>query len=350
MPEVVKEWIQSKDIKKCQSIQANIVNSYRQDFGKYAKKHQLKYIDIIFDRIPALLAQKIKYSNISNNHQTRDLAPCLDLLIKAGIIHQVFHTSSQAPPLGANVDLKHFKAIFLDIGLAQSILKLDLGDWILNPKRTIENKGNIVEAFIGQELIAYSNPEEKTHLYYWHRESAGSKAEIDYVIQKNSGLIPIEVKSGISGGLKSLIIYIKSIKKSYRGVHFSQRSYERKKLYSSLPLYMVAKLNEEKTLPPQLIFFPGKALAASDMNYLVDFIINTAKLYELNIETSLKFEQGQTCTAQDANQLLKLVNIIYKLLDLKSPEWSFNEFTPGTIMKSEDMKEIVRKVTELQMF
>ncbi len=242
MPEAVKTWIDTQDVKKCRIIHNQIIDAYRQDFGKYSKSFQTRYVDLVFNKIPQLLGQKIKYTNISKDYQARDISPCMDLLEKAGVIHKVHASKSQVPPLGANISLKHFKSIFLDVGLTQAVLGLDIGDWVLNPKLNLENKGNLVEAFVGQELLAYSDATRKASLYYWHRETRGALAEVDYVIQDDDKLIPIEVKSGITGGLKSLVYYTKAITGSGRGVHFSQREYYRGPLYSSMPLYNVSKL------------------------------------------------------------------------------------------------------------
>jgi len=242
MPEVVKVWRDTNDLQECRRIQTNIVQSYKQDFEKYSKKHELNYVDLVFNNIPRLLSEKFKYSKVSTDYKSRELAPCLDLLVKARVVHKVVKTNAQEVPLGAGVKPGIFKAIFLDVGLAQAILGLELGDWILNPIRSMENKGALVEAFVGQELLANSNPEIDGELYYWLRDKAGSKAEVDYVIQKGSKLIPIEVKSGITGGLKSLIRYVTSIKGSDKGIHFSLRHYSENEKYTSLPLYQVARL------------------------------------------------------------------------------------------------------------
>lgn len=246
MPEAVKVWRDTQDLYRCQRVHHTIIETYRQDFGKYAKQHQLKHIEVIFDNIPALLGQKIKYSNISKVYQVRDLSPCLDLLEKAHIVHKVSHTSSPTPPIRAGINIKHFKCIFIDVALTQTVLSLELGDWILFPEKCLSNKGAIIEAFVGQELLAYANPEKKNYLHYWHRETRASMAEIDYLIQKEQKIIPIEVKSNLRRGLKSLALYKDQNPETDQGIHIYAGTFKKRKTYVSLPLYAVIKLFQIK--------------------------------------------------------------------------------------------------------
>ncbi|MCX5925034.1 MAG: AAA family ATPase [Candidatus Dependentiae bacterium] len=89
MPEVVHSWVLKKDADHCFKIQQTLISSYRQDFNKYATRHQIKYLDILFDSIPLQLGKKFKFSDIPGEFRKRELAPCLDLLATAGVIHKV---------------------------------------------------------------------------------------------------------------------------------------------------------------------------------------------------------------------------------------------------------------------
>lgn len=240
MPEVVQAWIESKDLSTCQMLQRQINQSYRDDFKKYARNQQLNYIETIFSKLPQLLTQKMKYTQISDVIPHRQLSDCLELLVKSGVVTKIHHSNAQETPLGAGKNIKHFKCIFLDIGLAQALLGRDVGTWLLDPKTSFENKGEITEAFVGQELLAYSNPEHKETLYYWQRQAKNSQAKIDYIIQNGTALIPVEVKSGITGGLKSIVSYIQHVKSSSeKGILFSQREFEEKENYTIYPLYLI---------------------------------------------------------------------------------------------------------------
>ena len=100
----------------------------------------------------------------------------------------------------------------MDIGLAQAILNLNLVEWFLNPLQELINKGGAVEAFVGQEMIAYGNPYVDNDLYYWHRDTRTGKAEVDYVIQQGENIIPVEIKGAKVQLLKAFICFLKLIR------------------------------------------------------------------------------------------------------------------------------------------
>jgi predicted AAA+ superfamily ATPase len=242
MPEAVQCWIDKEDLNQCGLIHRTIVDSFRQDFNKYATRYQIKYVELLFNTIPALLGQKFKYNNIPGEYRKRELMPSLDLLIKSGVAHKIMHSSGTGIPLGATANNEKFKTLFLDIALAQTILGLDTTSWLLDPELSLINKGAITEAFVGQELLAYSPFDLKAQLFYWHREAKTSNAEIDYLIQKGNRVIPIEVKSGAPGKLKSLKIFLDDHKNSEYGVRFSSLNYEAANSIQNIPLYAVAKV------------------------------------------------------------------------------------------------------------
>lgn len=242
MPDVVKCWIEGKDPLRCFVAQHAIIDTYRQDFSKYADRFQIKYVDSVFNSIPIQLGHKFKYSEIEGDYRKRELSPALDLLITAGVAHKVFHSPGQGIPVGAGVDPKCYKVIFLDVALAQAILGLDLGSWFLNPMQQFVNKGEIVEAFVGQELLSYDNPHVKKHLHYWQRNVPGSTAEVDYLIQKGEEIIPIEVKGGAGTTLKSMRMFLDTHKKTPHGIRFSTQNYSVHDKIHSIPLYAVASI------------------------------------------------------------------------------------------------------------
>jgi len=134
------------------------------------------------------------------------------------------------------------KALFLDIGLCQAILGLDLEAWFLNPMQQFVNKREIIEAFVGQELLAYANPHAKSQLCYWQRNAPGSTAEIDYLIQAGENIIPIEVKSGAGTTLKSMHLFLESHPQTPFGIRFSTQNYSKHDKVQSFPLYAVAAI------------------------------------------------------------------------------------------------------------
>jgi predicted AAA+ superfamily ATPase len=148
MPEAVKNWVEKQDIFQCSAIHHQLANAYKQDFQKYSKKFQLKYVDLLFEQIPRYLSKPIKFHQLSSDYRKRELAPCLSLLEKANIICKVIHTAGNGIPLGAESDLEKFKIIFLDIAISQAILGADLREWLLKPSQKFINKGDIAEAFV----------------------------------------------------------------------------------------------------------------------------------------------------------------------------------------------------------
>ncbi|MBL6988130.1 MAG: AAA family ATPase [Bacteriovoracaceae bacterium] len=242
MPEAVKKWIDTKDLKKTKMIHNDLIETYRQDFSKYAKAKQVIHVEKLFSSIPRMLTKKFTFTSVDKNTKARDLKPALDLLIKAGIVHSVVHSSSNAIPLGAEANPSIFKMIFLDIALSQTILGIDLGQWILNPSQTISNIGEVTESFVGQELLAYSNPYKKMDLFYWNREKRNSMAEVDYVIGLEGKVVPIEVKSGKTGTLKSMQQFLKEKAHSQFGLQFSKRNFDTMFNIHNYPLYSIFKL------------------------------------------------------------------------------------------------------------
>jgi hypothetical protein len=239
MPEAVSVWAQEKNALRCFKIHQSLIGSYRQDFNKYAKKNQIKYLDILFDAIPLQLGKKFKYSDIPGEFRKRELAPCIDLLATAGVIHKVYDTAAQGLPLGAQIDPDAFKLIFLDVALAQAVLGLDSTEWLLSAEQPWVNKGEIVEAFVGQELLAYSSPLQKQSLYYWLRNERTAQAEVDYVAVIKQAIVPIEVKSGAGSTLKSMHIFLEKHPKSLFGIRFSTQNYSVYETIYSYPLYAI---------------------------------------------------------------------------------------------------------------
>lgn len=139
-------------------------------------------------------------------------------------------------------DLTDYKVLFLDSALGQAALSLDLAEWFLDPMAEFANKGSLVEAFVGQELRAYAHPASKHDLFFWHRENRSSQAEVDYLIQKKSLVIPLKVKSGEGRTLKSLHIYLDTHLKSPYGIKFSIQNYSRHDKVHSYPIYAIAQV------------------------------------------------------------------------------------------------------------
>lgn len=241
MPEVVSCWVNDKDPLKCNEIQNTLLDTYQQDFQKYGKKSQLKHLTLLFENIPRQLGERFKYSKVGEVRK-RELEPSLELLLKARIFHKVTHTGGHGIPIGAEANPDKFKLLFIDVGLTQALLGLNLSAWFISPEKEMINKGKLVEAFVGQELLAYSESEIKSQLYYWQRDTRGSCAEIDYCIQKGTAIFPIEVKSGKTMKLKSLQAFLKTHPSTPYGVKASIDPFHQGKKVTSIPLYAIGTL------------------------------------------------------------------------------------------------------------
>ncbi len=245
MPEAVAKWIESKNPKECFQVHHNLIASYRQDFEKYASKHDIKYVEALFRQIPHFIGEQFQYKNIHGEYRKRELAPCLDLLVKANVIHKIHHSAGNGIPLGAEMNLEWFKIIFVDIALSQAVLGFDLSTWFLEPGIEFVNRGMVAEAFVGQELLAYAHPLRDPDLFFWRRAVKGSNAEVDYLHRKDREIIPIEVKGGHTGSLKSLHLFLAEHAKSPYGIRFSAQNYSLFEKIDSRPLYAVASLAHE---------------------------------------------------------------------------------------------------------
>lgn len=240
MPEAVKAWVETKDPRASYEAHQELVETYRQDFPKYAKRHQLPYLEILFNQIPHLIGKQFKYSSVHGEYKKRELAPCLDLLRHANVLHTVTHCAGNGFPLGAEINLERFKTILLDVGLSQSLLGLDFAAWFLDPDKNFINRGMIAEAFVGQELLTYSSPRSKTELYFWKREAKGSLAEVDYLYGYQNQIYPIEVKSGHGSTLRSMHQFLERHPGSKKGLRFSSDPFSEYQNIITKPLYAVA--------------------------------------------------------------------------------------------------------------
>ncbi len=246
MPEAISRWLVSDDPKSSFEVHHQLVESYKQDFQKYAKKHQIKYLDQLFGQIPRLIGKQFKYSEIHGEYRKRDLAPCLDFLCNANVVHKITHSASFGLPLGAEVNPEWFKIIFLDVALCQALLGLDLSTWFLDPMKHFINQGHIAEAFVGQELLCYAWPQKHNELFFWKREKRGSMAEIDYVFDYQNQIVPIEVKSQHGSTLKSMFLFLESHSKISYGIRFSAHNYSIMNKVDTRPLYAVASLAHDQ--------------------------------------------------------------------------------------------------------
>ncbi len=203
MPESIKTYIETKSLLEVRKIQNDLINSYQEDFIKYSKKNNIVRVSKVFNYIPFNLGKKIKFASIDSEEKARDLKYAIELLKFSRIAIAAVHTNCSGLPISAQSDEKIFKLYFLDIGLVGAMTDLQWTDLISKDSHLL--KGPLAEQFVAQHLYQLHHHNITDPLYYWLRDKDSNKAEIDFVIQEKSKIIPIEVKADKNGKLKSLI-------------------------------------------------------------------------------------------------------------------------------------------------
>jgi len=240
MPAVIAEYLETKSLLRCQDIQTAILATFRNDFGKYAPLTQHEYLRTIFTKAPGLIAQWFKYSKLDPDVPARTLKNALLGLCHAGLIILVYATSAAGLPFVTHMNEKKFKLLFLDVGLVKCACNLDL-ELLFKEDLLLLNDGALAEQFVGQELLAYRGKDDMKHLFFWVREKKNTSAEVDYIIAVDSHILPLEVKSGATGTLRSLKILLED-KKIPFGVRISESPLAYTDQVLSIPFYLIEQL------------------------------------------------------------------------------------------------------------
>lgn len=241
MPAVIKAFVLGADLLVCQKVIDELVTTLQDDFAKYKKKAPVTRLMEVFRSAAHQAGGKFQYSKVAQGEASHGYKVALELLIKAGLAYRVTHTSANGIPLGAQIDLKKFKVLLFDMGIHQRLLGLDLSDYMLQRPVDLISKGNLAELFVGLELTATHDPGIRPQLFYWHREARASNAEVDYVVQRGEAILPLEVKAGTQGGMRSLFLFLEE-KGVKSGVRFSHENFARMDKVEVIPIYAVATL------------------------------------------------------------------------------------------------------------
>jgi uncharacterized protein len=240
MPEAIKAYTLSQSILEARRVHSRLVTAFVADFAKYGRRYDYRRLQQLLKAVPRLVGKKFKYSHVDSDVNARDFKlPLLDLE-RSGIVRLVRASSANGVPLGSEERSGVFKVQYLDIGLMISALGMDLYADNLEDF-LFANEGSLAEQYVGQQILAAKDHEVPPQLYYWVREVKGSAAEIDYVDALGSKVIPIEVKAGSTGTLKSLHQFMVE-KKSEVGIRISQHPLSKVDRLISVPLYMVAEI------------------------------------------------------------------------------------------------------------
>lgn len=239
MPRVVSEFAENGDYSNARVNQEEILTAYQKDFSKHIPKSDLPKARLLWRSIPSQLAkenQKFIYGAIKSGARAREFENCISWLQSCGLIYRIFRIKKPAYPISAYDDLSAFKLFLMDVGLLSALSHLDARCILENNAIFTEFKGALIEQFLLQQLLA---SDKHLDIRYWSNES--STNEIDFIVQKENEIIPIEVKAGINLQSKSLSAFISkfNIKKAYR---FSSANYKQNEVIIDAPLYSLLDL------------------------------------------------------------------------------------------------------------
>jgi len=253
MPASVAAWIEDGPLAS-EREKLSILDTFREDIGHYRGRVDGDRVNRVFDHIPKAVGAKLKYRNIDPDDSARNLGKALELLCLARVVHKVEHSDGTGVPLRATVRPNYFKPLFIDIGLMFTALAMKHRN--LKDDTLLANEGALAEQFIGQHLLYAQGEQHRPELYYWTREKVGSSAEVDYLFTHGQTIVPVEVKAGGTGGLKSLQSFLiqrdlqlgvrfNAQPPEYHRASFSITGTDRKGYdLCSLPLPMVEVLHE----------------------------------------------------------------------------------------------------------
>jgi hypothetical protein len=235
MPESIAAFSESGRFGSSLDIQLDLVNTFREDFSKYAPMADKRCLNSVLSSLAKNVGQQIKYTHLSESFSVPTIRKAFELLRNARIVSKISSASPAGLPLGSSASEKKFKAVMLDIGIMQQLCGLTTNNDFFTSDLLDIYKGSLAEQFVGQELISAGNDP----LYYWSRDAKSSTAEVDYLFARNETICPVEVKSGSAGKLRSLHLLLNTYRNCPSGYIFSEAPYgeikDQKLIF--LPLY-----------------------------------------------------------------------------------------------------------------
>ncbi len=217
MPEAVNAWVKSGDYLICREIHEDIVHTYEIDFAKYGSRVNPSLIRQTLHSVVRQLGSKFIYSRVGDGYRSEAVKEALELLTLACLITPVRATSANGLPLEAEQKSGFVKYLYLDSALMLAIqnmqtnnIGLITSEILTATASELVNKGAMTEMIAGNELIRNNSLFYSPQLHYWVKEDRTSNAEVDYLIAKNGSILPIEVKAGVKGGMKSLRVYMEA--------------------------------------------------------------------------------------------------------------------------------------------
>ena len=235
MPEVVAHFVEHRDFRSARLIQRKILISYQNDFSKHAPKEIVPRINMVWKSIPSQLAKENKkfiYGVMKEGARAKEFELAIQWLLDCGLLHQCFRIAKPHMPLSAYQDLSAFKLYHNDVGLLGAMAKLPLKTILDGNAIFTEFKGALAENFVIQQLLL----NDENDIYYWTNEN--STAEVDFVIQNEEEIVPIEVKSGTNVKSVSFKFFCEKYKPA-KAIRTSLADYREEDRMTNLPLYAI---------------------------------------------------------------------------------------------------------------
>lgn len=240
MPEIVQDFVESKDFESVRNLQKEILSAYEEDFTKHIPTNTVAKIRLLWKSIPAQLSKENKkfiYGAAKEGARARDFEAALSWLINSGLIYRVNKITKPDLPITAYEDFNSFKLFVLDVGLLGAMTDLQ-ADTIIDGNRIFEEfKGAIAEQYVLQQFKTIKD----LPVFYWSNET--SRAEIDFVIQIKSDVVPVEVKAERNLQAKSLKVYMEKFKPNY-AIRTSMADYKKTDNLIDLPLYTLENITQ----------------------------------------------------------------------------------------------------------
>lgn len=236
MPEAVKTYVTEGNLLEVQRVLDDLILSIQADFSKYKKRVPVLRIKEVFDTVVQQIGCKFSYTYPNATLSNIQIKEALTLLEMAGLIYSVTHSACNGIPLGAEINVKKRKILIFDTGIYQRIVGLDIGILLLEDDVKVVNRGNVSELFVGLEILKNASCYEKVDLFYWQREAKNSQAEVDYVIQKQEKITPLEVKAGTKGTMQSMYLFLAEKNKEI-GIRLSMENFSQMEKIKVYPIY-----------------------------------------------------------------------------------------------------------------
>ena len=243
MPEIVSNYASRRDLLSAMETLDDLLLVFQDDFAKYRQRVPIARLAETFRSVALQSGGKFMCARVNRETKSTAIRDALELLVKAGLVLKTYHTSANGIPLGSEIDESAFKALLADTGLHQRLLGLDLKELVSLDDVAFANKGSLAEIYAALQIASHTSMRHRPELYYWHREATNATAEVDFVLQHGDRLLPVEVKSGVRGSMKSLRLFMAE-KHIDTGVRISLENFATLPDVRILPLYAIHRITD----------------------------------------------------------------------------------------------------------